>query len=112
MLNKIQGSTLVETVVSLTILAIVFFVSISIALNAMWFSKPNLKLQAFNMTRLVLNQSISNSDYSSDRIQKQKLLLLKEPEELPNGLVNLKISVWYNDSTLILETNELVCVNE
>ena len=106
--KRVPGSTLVETIVSLTILAIVFFICISVALNSMWFSKPNLKLKAFTMTRKVLNESILNADYSNRTYTKQRLTLIKDAEPLSSDLINLNIRVFYNDSVLILETNQLI----
>ncbi len=107
-MKKAKASTLVETIVAMTILAVVFIISISVILNSMWFSKPNLKLQALKMTRKVTYETFINENYSHADFYLKSLHLVKEVEDLNNGLINLKIYVWYNDTVLISKTNQII----
>jgi hypothetical protein len=111
-MKKLKASTLIETIVALTILAVVFMISISIILNSMWFSKPNLKEQALKMSKQVTYETLTFSDYSNLSYTANGLMLVKEIEEIQNGLLNLKLQVWYNDSTLILSNNRYILANE
>jgi hypothetical protein len=108
----LKASTLVETIVAMTILAVVFMISISVILNSMWFFKPSLKFQALKMTKEVTFNAISEEDFTNSDYVYKKLHLFKEVEELNNGLINLKINVWYNDTILISKTNQIVLINE
>jgi hypothetical protein len=108
----LKASTLVETIVAMTILAVVFMISISVILNSMWFFKPSLKFQALKMTKEVTFNAISEEDFTNSDFVYKKLHLFKEVEELNNGLINLKINVWYNDTILISKTNQIVLINE
>jgi competence protein ComGC len=113
-LRKIQGSTLIESIVAMVIITVSFGVALLILSNISGKNNPQLKFKAYSEAQNTINNSIITSNFIDEDWQKEGLYIEKLilPYHEYEGLRVIEVKVFNNSGKLLIDRKDLIKIPE